>query len=66
MKKQATVMVSVAITMEIDVPKGQDVQDAVAKVIQYCNHEFTTHNESNATIVDTEIIEVNDAITTNI
>ena len=66
MKKQVTVMVEVAITMEIDVQEGQDIQSAVDEVIQECDYNFTANEESNANIVDTEIIDVGDAVSTNI
>ena len=66
MKKQVIVMVEVAITMEIDVQEGQDIQDAVNEVIQECDYGFTANEDSNANIVDTEIVDVGDAVSTNI
>jgi hypothetical protein len=67
MKVQATVMISVAVTMEIEVNENvTTIEDVANNVIQECDYNFTASEDSNGTIVDTEIVEVDTPISSTL
>ena len=67
MKVQATVMISVAVTMEVEVNENvETIEDVTNHVIQECDYNFTASEDSNGTIVDTEIIEVDTPVCSTI
>jgi len=66
MKKQVTVMLEVAITIEVDVQEDETTQEAVESITQDMDYQFTECEQANGTIVSTEIIGETIGAVTNI